>query len=402
MNISNLSSWLSNLSNTLDNLWNNINNPMNNNSSNTNTKQKQNKKNFKRKIDDLIALWKATFSLINQYDDLKKPLYRLLTYRIINIILIFSVITILIAWKFMWLLFLLIPILCIMNIHIHFFKARKEATAWAMVYDSITWKEVNFKKSSKEIKEIKWSIRIIWLIDWLMSSSKNKEPKGFKRILFAVLNEVWDLVNHFLIPAVAIEKKSVSDVIWNMKNLRNNIPATLVGVFWIDFIWDVVNRLLFPIGALLFLITGWISFAISYFFDPVSYIIPITNDFNLTFIPFVVIFFIFALCSTTIKALSNYIKVIYFSVFYVSVNKPVEIVEEWRDQLTNYLLLPNDEAIKEAKQDEKIEDIDPKYLKLAEHIKDFRQKWYSEAQIKEFMLSKWMSEDDYNKWLEVV
>jgi hypothetical protein len=50
------------------------------------------------------------------------------------------------------------------------------------------------------------------------------------------IREVWDLMYNYLIPAVVVEKKeSWSEYAENFKKLTQKIPATLIGVFGIDF-----------------------------------------------------------------------------------------------------------------------------------------------------------------------
>ena len=50
------------------------------------------------------------------------------------------------------------------------------------------------------------------------------------------IREAFDLMYNYLIPAVVIEKRdSWSEYVENFKKLTQKIPATLVGVFGIDF-----------------------------------------------------------------------------------------------------------------------------------------------------------------------
>lgn len=52
----------------------------------------------------------------------------------------------------------------------------------------------------------------------------------------SAIREAWDLMYNYIIPAVVVEKKEHwSDYVENFKKLTQKIPATLIGVFGIDF-----------------------------------------------------------------------------------------------------------------------------------------------------------------------
>lgn len=44
-----------------------------------------------------------------------------------------------------------------------------------------------------------------------------------------------------------VEQKPLKQLVPQIKSLRNNVPATLVGVFGIDFVGNVIGKILFPI-----------------------------------------------------------------------------------------------------------------------------------------------------------
>lgn len=93
-----------------------------------------------------------------------------------------------------------------------------------------------------EIKQVHTKLREITWASILESTIRaSLEGKGgiFSMIvgfLVMAIREVWDLMYNYLIPAVVVEKKeSWSEYAENFKKLTQKIPATLIGVFGIDF-----------------------------------------------------------------------------------------------------------------------------------------------------------------------
>lgn len=66
-------------------------------------------------------------------------------------------------------------------------------------------------------------------------------------LLLGGIVEIWDLVNHFLLPAFAIDKLSLSDGLAGLKRLKDHVPETLGGVFGIDIMGGVVRTLMTPV-----------------------------------------------------------------------------------------------------------------------------------------------------------
>ena len=71
----------------------------------------------------------------------------------------------------------------------------------------------------------------------------NKNSGFLVNMFLGFLEEVWDLVSNFMIPSVIIEEKSIKEIVPDLKKLKNNVPATLTGVFGIDFAGSAVKSL---------------------------------------------------------------------------------------------------------------------------------------------------------------
>ena len=75
-------------------------------------------------------------------------------------------------------------------------------------------------------------------------------------LFLKALGEVWDLLNNYMIPAVVIEKKSLRDTVPKLKALRSNVPATLMGVFGIDFVGSVALGFILPFYIFSLILVG--------------------------------------------------------------------------------------------------------------------------------------------------
>ena len=131
-----------------------------------------------------------------------------------------------------------------------------------------------------------------------------------------------------------VEDISVKQIVPRLKGLKNNIPATLVGVFGIDFVGGVVSTILFPIYfvfLLLAFLTGWL---VAFIID--GTIITI-GSIEFSWVPiFIIMYGIFVMGGLLRKVIES-VKVIYFTIFYTTLTRPMKIDSSMRDDLTHYL-----------------------------------------------------------------
>lgn len=219
-----------------------------------------------------------------------------------------------------------------------------------IIYDSITGGLPTYKDSVTASKTLKSQIRKIGWIDIGMAiannSQKNKSQGGGSLIIKLVLkgmNEVWDLINHYLIPSVAVDKMDIKPAIQSMKSLKERVPESLVGVFGIDFLGKVVRSVIVPVYLILIVC----SLAMGLF---LSGYLPST-EFNfsgsdlpfelitISWIPLVGAFYLGKLFSSIFERLVTMVKVVYFTIFYTQITHPEKIAEDLREQLVDYLKL---------------------------------------------------------------
>ena len=208
----------------------------------------------------------------------------------------------------------------------------RAAQSW-MVYETFTGKEGTFKSGIARARKNMGDILAITLLDVIFSQLAARMKKGNRGggiigiilaiVMFLVgrfIEEAWDLVGHYLLPATIVEEKNIVEAIPSLKNMKNNIPGALVGVFGIDFVGDIARGALTLVLFLLLLGAVFIG-----------------AFFNLWWVTLLLILFYVGIYIFT-SVFIDMIKTIYFTLFYVSVNRPGEIIPEYREEVTSYLL----------------------------------------------------------------
>jgi len=236
-------------------------------------------------------------------------------------------------------------------------------------------KNVSYKDGLSRAKENKGDIFILGLLDILLTALARKLKHGTGRgglwqilnivlwLLGKAVEEGWDLIGHFLLPASIIEDKNVGEVLPEIKNLKNNVTGALAGVFGFDFAGDLIRRYI-NIFLALFIFIG---VAISYFLH--------TN------IPLIIFVVISIGVNILIKIFIEMIKTVYFTIFYVAITMPMKIIPEYRDEVTHYLLhksSPN--GVSKEQTSESSSD------QLIPYIQQYKTQGYTDAQISSFLV----------------
>ncbi len=199
------------------------------------------------------------------------------------------------------------------------------------------------------ISNLKKDIRLIWIIDMAnsfllkgnASNNKSTSIKDFVLSIFIwVLGEVADLASNFLLPAIVVWKKTLRKAIDDLKEVKNNIPATLVGVLWIDFIGSGISRILIPVYMLIMLLFGIISYGLGVLIKNGPLVVTISQSISL-YIPAILIGIgVLAVLDGILKTIVIFTKSVYFTLFYIALKKPSEIKDEYKGNLINYLVTP--------------------------------------------------------------
>lgn len=310
---------------------------------------------FQDRLNAVGQLVKNTFTIIGRDKDIVTPWTRMAIYHFIMITAFFYGV---LGWWYDlpvegWMLGLAI----LLFLYKHFYNNRQEIRMSWTVYQTIIGNDPSYKGATKASKSVKSQTRILAWLDIgmaLLRRGKSDDKEGgivswLINLFIKGLREVWDLVNHYLLPSVAVDGHDIQPGIEKMKKLKDQVPETLVGVFGIDFIGRVVRRVTVPVYTTLFLIAALAGYFGTAWFP--SYEIPVEDIMiTVTPVPFVFFFYIGKLFNNLFERTVTSIKVIYFTIFYTKITHPDRISEELREELLSYLKLDQVDQMKNLDQ----------------------------------------------------
>lgn len=298
---------------------------------------------FKDRLKDTGYLLRHTFTIVGMDQDIKTPTLRMMRFQAIRTTLVFgSILTIILGGAvgvLAGVVVLALTFLVLKPYSIFYNVRQKAAQSW-IVYNTLTGEDISYRDALTHVRSQRSQLRSIAFVDLAMKLAGGRRSGGGIRtmvvnLLLGVLREVWDLLSHYLTPAVVIEQRSIREIVPTIKDLRNNVPATLVGVFGLDFVGDVVGSVLWPIYLLL--LAG--SVGVGYLLALVTDATVVTfQGFSASWVPpFVALYFVF-LAGGVVGKLVEGIKTIYFTIFYTAIQRPDSIAPALREDITHYLL----------------------------------------------------------------
>lgn len=303
------------------------------------------KKPLIQRIRDTLFLLKNSFSVMGKDRDIITPTKKMAILSVFITTIVFGIILSFLTGKFIFTsILILLFVLPIIIIYRFFYNIRQKACQSWIVYNTITGKDISYSDSIEHVKQERSSLRKIAFIDILVSyvgsQGNNNQRRGISAIIVSILLsalvEVWDLLSNYMIPAVVIEQKSLKQIIPELKALKRNIPATLVGVFGIDFVGNVLTGLLIPIYLLLIIISA----GIGYLMAP---IVPNTvftlAEVSFSWIPIFVALYLGFVFGGILKAFVQSVKIIYFTIFYTALTRSNKLSPSIRREVTNYLTM---------------------------------------------------------------
>jgi hypothetical protein len=359
--------------------------------------EKFKKKPFKDRLKDTGFLLKNSFTIFGKDKDIKTPTIHMIVFSTIITTLIFLSLFFFFTKSFIFtgILILIFTILFLIPFR-YFYDIRQKADQSWIVYNTISGKDISYDDAHEHTKTQKGKLRLIAILDFLVNhaGASNGQKKGFFGILvsllFSFLTEVWDLISHYMLPAVVIEQKSLKEIIPRLKSLKTNVPATLTGVFGIDFVGNVVGSLMMLVYIIFILIGIGIGYLIS--LTTTTTVITLSG-FSFSWVPVLVMLYIIFIFGGIFGKFVESIKVIYFTIFYTSINHPMNISKEFKYELTHYLLMEESDFAEEKPKTER-----DKYIKnLADYISQYKNSGHTEKQIYEFLLSNKYSKKDVNE-----
>ena len=239
-----------------------------------------------------------------------------------------------------------------------FYNYREMGQSW-LVYETICGRDRSYADAKQAAKERKSGVRKLAGLDMLMAylMSKRGEGEGWGQklinLFLAGLSEVWDLVNHYMLPAIAIDELTLTDGVKKMKELRNQVPETLVGVFGIDFIGSIVGQVTGLMYFLFFLVAGGgmylggevlpEAFTFTFEENPIG-----SGPLVLNVLPLILCIYVAKMVGVMFERVVTSIKVIYFTIFYTQITHSDRIVDDLQPQLESYLRMEEQPAAEVA------------------------------------------------------
>ncbi len=310
---------------------------------------------LKLQFKDIIGIFKLTWELFKgdrviQYN-FKMMLIYTLVFRILLFVLLSGFVILGLGVSFNWLskiLILITVVIVFMGLYGYFFFVYKRAGISCESWNDIMIKQ---EKCSEIISVFKKDIRLIWIIDMVSSfligsnnSSSDNKNGGIKDFIFSIfmgiIGEVADLVSNFLLPAIVVWKKTFREAINDLKELKNNLPATLMGVLWIDFIGSSLSTLLIPFYLLFILIFWWMAYGLGMLIKNGALVVHISENIALYLPAILMGIGILVILDGIIKTIVIFTKSVYFTLLYVALKKSSEIKDGYKENLINYLLKP--------------------------------------------------------------
>ncbi|NUH65478.1 hypothetical protein HTT03_09285 [Sulfitobacter sp. S0837] len=304
----------------------------------------------RERLSQLGFLMRHTFSIVGRNRAILAPVFAMWAYAAAMVAVFFIGLYLIVIGSGGggWLLFGGL----IMAVYKYFFYNRAELTLSRLTFDTATGATPTRQDATKALAGLKAQSRRLALLDmaaaWI-ASRKNKEG-GLMGMLLGGMGEVWDLVNHFLVPAVAVDRLNLRDGIARLKSLKNHVPETLIGVFGIDIMGGVVGTLMGPIYlfgglaaigcGLLFgdaLPSAFSAGALRELSPDIPALGPIGPDTVFNWFPvFIFAFLGFVMHGLFARAVTA-IKVIYFTLFYSRIMHSEALDPAIRADLEGYL-----------------------------------------------------------------
>lgn len=312
---------------------------------------------FSDRLKSVGHLIKYTFTIIGEDKDIIKPWIRMLLY---NLLMVSGLFYGWLGWWYDlplegWGLFVAV----VLFIYKYFYYNKQEMRMSHIVYETIIGNDPSYQSAVAACKPVQSQTRKIAWLDILMAFVNKAKFAGggfvmmLVRFFVAGIGEVWDLVNHYLLPSVAVDRLEIKPAVKKMKKLKSQVPESLVGVFGIDFLGSVTRQIVVPVYIVLGIIAVglgiWLSGTLpsteiqgaevptDYWFTTLQF----------SWVPVIIALWIGKLISSLIARTVTGVKVIYFTIFYTKITHPDRIMEKLQDDLVDYLKLKEVDEVKD-------------------------------------------------------
>jgi len=310
------------------------------------------KPGFGERLGQLAYLLKHTFTIVGRDPGILRPWVRMAIYGVAMACLFFAAVTAFIVDAGGTGMLLLAASIA-MFIYKFFYYTRQELRQSWLVAEALKGEKRSAEEAKSRVRELAGTARKIALLDmlvaWMMSLARGNGKAGaLVRMLMKGLEEVWDLLNHYLLPSAAVDGHGIRDSVSRMGALKDNVPETLAGVFGIDIAARAVGTIMGPVYFLLLVgaiaLGVWVGDALPAFYagdlralfnDVEAGFLP--AELHFSWLPLLVALWLGKLASVVLERVTTTVKVLYFSIFYMRIAHGQAIIPEIRDELDAYL-----------------------------------------------------------------
>jgi hypothetical protein len=314
------------------------------------------RRSFGEQFGSLKYLLKNSVTVVNRNREVMYPWVAMMIYSFVTATLFFCGVAAILggAWV------LSIPWLMLstaMWFYRFFFHSYQKTRLSWLVYETLCGRQRTFMDSRKRTAQLKGSVRKIALLTMIMSYVGSRKSKkggvlGFLfNLLMAGLVKVLDLAKHYLLPSVAVDGLGFREAADQMKDLKERVPETLVGLFGVDILGKIAAKIISP----LYIVIGFIGLVLAWALGdiaPAIFTFEIT-DINVegggtiesvTFAWPIILGMLF-LCksiSIVVAYAVAALKVSYFTVFYTQITHPDHFAPALRDDMESFLRLEDE------------------------------------------------------------
>lgn len=300
-----------------------------------------NRRSFQETLKSTLYLLKYSFTIIGKNTGIVRPTVYLAALSLLMTSLLFGALACFISGFNIGVGVVLLVVLFVILVPLRFFIRTflKAIQSW-MSYCTITGRPITYPAARNHIRQRTRGLLLIGFVDMLVTKMTRgqADQKGITGmiagLLFGALNEIWDLLNHYMIPAVVVEGKPLRQSLPDIKAIRGNVPATLIGVFGLDFAGDALRILLFLPYLLVLAIGVGLGYLLGPVFPATSWTI---GGHAINWVSVLAAIYLNCSIGGVLKACVQSVKTIYFTIFYTTIMHEDQIPGEYREQLTGYL-----------------------------------------------------------------
>jgi len=308
----------------------------------------ENPRSFSERLSRIGYLLRHTFTVVGRDTDIVTPWIRMIVYAVVMVTAFFVGLAaavmeaVLVAGA-------AFGLAALMFLYKFVFYNYKEVTQSWLVYETICGRDRTYAEAAATAAQRTSGVWTLAGLDLLMAylmSQRNSSKEGWGQklinLILSGLGEVWDLVNHYMLPAIAIDDLTLTEGGTKMKELRHQVPETLTGVFGIDFIGRIVGQvtgvlyvgLVLVAGAAMYLGGEALPTAFTFTLpeNPIG-----SGPLVLNVLPLILGVYVAKVAGVVFERVVTSVKVIYFTIFYTQITHQERIADDLRPHLVQYL-----------------------------------------------------------------